>query len=141
MRPGNAGFSARDAVPGWTPARCATSRIVGRRGMRRGPTLSRPGGAALADRLARGPRGPVLRRRLALLELLAGLEAGRHRGARAGHDLVVVDVEQPQPALLAERQRDRAPELDELRLAEVRVHPPPERVVGLEAPGDRLGVR
>src|SRR4051794_14038383 len=137
MRPGSAGLRAREAVAGWTPARCATSRIVGRRAMR--PSAPAPGGA-LADRLGRAPAGPVLRRRLAALELLARLEPRRHRRARPGHDLVVVDVEQPQPALLAERQADRAAELDELGLAEVRVHPIPEGVVGLEPPGDRLGV-
>src|SRR4051794_23291437 len=142
MRPGSAGFRARDAVAGCTPARRATSRIVGRRAMR--PAAGAPGGrpaGALADRVAGGACGPVLRRRLALLEVLTRLEARRHRRARPGHDLVVVDVEQPQPALLAERQADRAAELDELGLAEVRVHALPERVVGLEPPGDRLGVR
>src|SRR4051812_31072681 len=143
MRPGSAGFSARDAVAGCTPARWATSRIVGRRAMRGAADRSRAAtrGPRLPDRLARGAGGPVLRRGLALLELLARLEARRHRRARARHDLVVLDVEQPQPALLAERQRDRAAELDELRLAEVRVHPLPEGVVGLQPPGDRLGVR
>src|SRR5919199_359003 len=140
IRPGSAGFSARDAVAGWTPARAATSRIVGRRATkatRRGSAGRRLPG----DRLGRvAPPGPVSLGRLAALELLAGLEPGRHRRVRAGHDLVVLDVEQPQPALLAECQADRAAELDELRLAEVRVHPLPEGVVGVQAPRDRLGV-
>src|SRR5919107_243378 len=132
MRPGSAGFSAREAVAGWTPARCATSRIVGRRA-----TRSRPGGGARSA----SDLGPVVGRRLALLELVARPEAGRHRRVGAGHDLVVVDVQHPQPALLAERQADEASELDQLRLGEVRVHALPEGVVGVEVPRDRLGVR
>src|SRR4051812_10710015 len=85
-------------------------------------------------------RGPVLARRLGALELVGGLEARRHRGTRAGHVLVVVDVEHPQPALLSEREPDHAAELDELGLAEVLVHAIPERVVHVEAVGDRLGI-
>src|SRR3954453_21689151 len=141
MRPGSAAFRARDAVAGCTPARWATSRIVGRRAMRPAAGSPRgPSGRALPARVAGGPRGPVLRRGLALLELLARLEARRHRRARPRHDLVVLDVEQPQPALLAKGQADRAAELDELGLGEVRVHPLPERVVGVEPPGNRPGV-
>src|SRR5919202_1526301 len=137
IRPGRAGFSARDAVAGWTPACSATSRIVGRRAMR---ARALAAAAALPDGLGRPAPRPVAVRRLAALEVVARLEAGRHRRARAGHDLVVLDVEQSQPGLLPERQADRAAELDQLRLAEVRVHALPERVVGVEAPRDRLGV-
>ena len=51
---------------------------------------------------------------------------------------MMVDVEQPQPALLAHRQRDEAAELDQLGLGEVGVQPLPERVIGVEPPGNRL---
>ena len=74
------------------------------------------------------------------LEFVHVLVARRHRGVGAGQHLVVIDVEQPQPALLAERQADHAAELDQLRLAEVLVHAVPERVVGVEVPGDRFGI-
>src|SRR3712207_5070106 len=83
---------------------------------------------------------PVVARRLARGQRLRALEAGRHRRLGAGHDLVVVDVEHAQPALLPERQADEAAELNELRLAEVAVHPVPELVVRVEMPGDRLRV-
>src|SRR5689334_8595578 len=52
----------------------------------------------------------------------------------------MLDVEQPQPALLAHSQGDEAAELDELGLAEVPIEPLPERVVGIEMPRDRLGI-
>src|SRR5215469_25534 len=52
----------------------------------------------------------------------------------------MLNVEQPQPALLAERQGDEAAELHELRLAEMTVQPIPQRVVVGQVPRDRLGV-
>src|SRR5690349_3449673 len=52
----------------------------------------------------------------------------------------MLDVEQAQPALLAHGERDEAAELDELGLAEMAMQPCPERLVGIEMPGDRLGV-
>src|SRR5262245_9620323 len=55
---------------------------------------------------------PILRRRLRVLEFLCVLIAGRHRGGCAREHLVMIDVEQPQPALLAERQSDHAAKLD-----------------------------
>jgi len=73
-------------------------------------------------------------------EFLRRAEPGRHRRRRTGQDLVVLDVQQPQPALLAHRQGDEAAELHELRLGEMPVQPLPERVVGVEPPGDRLRV-
>src|SRR5918995_576504 len=69
------------------------------------------------------------------------LEARSHGRVRTRHDLVVIDVEQPQPRLLAEREPDHAAQLDELGLAEVRVEALPERVVGRAGPDDRLRVR
>jgi hypothetical protein len=52
----------------------------------------------------------------------------------------MLDVKQPEPALLTHRQRDEAAKLDKLRFGEVRMEPVPERVGRLEAPGDGLGV-
>ena len=43
----------------------------------------------------------------------------------ASRNHAVIDVEQAQPALLAEGEADHAAELDELRLAEVAVQPLP----------------
>ncbi len=83
---------------------------------------------------------PVAVAGLAGRELLGRPEAGSHRRVRAGEVLVVVDAEQPDPALLAEGQRDAVAQLDQLRLGEVRVQPGPERVEVALAPGDGLGV-
>ena len=48
-------------------------------------------------------------------------------------------AERPDEVLLAHLEADRAPEVDELLLAEERVQPLPERVVGLvRVPGDRV---
>src|SRR5690349_5028044 len=69
---------------------------------------------------------PVLGRGLAVGELARVLEAGRHGSRSAGKDLMVVDVEQAQPALLAECQPDHAAELDQLGFAEMLVHALPE---------------
>ena len=74
------------------------------------------------------------------LQLLLIFVAGRHRGGRSGEHLVVIDVQEPQPALLAEREADHAAELDQLRLAEVAVQAIPEGIIGVEMPGDRLGI-
>src|SRR3954449_12641645 len=52
----------------------------------------------------------------------------------------MLDIEEPQPALLPEREADHAAELDQLRLAELLVHAVPECIVGVEMPGDRLGI-
>src|SRR5262245_2513718 len=83
---------------------------------------------------------PVVVTGLADGELLRAGEARRHRGVGAGHVLVVVDAEQPDPALLAEGQSDEAAELDEFGLGEVLAEPLPELVEVLLAPGDRLRV-
>ena len=52
----------------------------------------------------------------------------------------MLDVEQPQPALLPERQTDHAADLDQLGLAEVPVQAVPKRVVCVEMPDDRFGI-
>jgi hypothetical protein len=53
----------------------------------------------------------------------------------------VADPERPDPALAAGDVADERPELDELRLGEVRVQLRPERVVGeRRVPADRVGV-
>lgn len=50
---------------------------------------------------------------------------------------MVLNVQQAKPALLAESQPDHAAQLHKLRFAEVRPQALPERVVGIEVPGDR----
>src|SRR6267378_2788355 len=84
---------------------------------------------------------PVLGRSLGVGESARVLEARRHRGGSPGEHLVVVDVEQPKPALLTEGQADHAAELDQLGFAEVFVHALPESIIGRRVPGDRLRVR
>src|SRR4030095_16626375 len=84
---------------------------------------------------------PISSRGLRARELLSGLEPRGHRSLGAREHLVVVDIQKTQPALLAKRKADEAAELDELGLAEVPVQARPERVVGVEAVDDRLGVR
>jgi hypothetical protein len=60
---------------------------------------------------------------------------------RVGEHLAVADPERPDPPLPAGDVADERPELDELRLGEVRVQLLPERVVGeLRIPADRVGV-
>src|SRR5262249_10729294 len=97
-------------------------------------------GAPLCGRSALALR-PVFGRGLGVGELARVLEARGHRRGGAGEDLVVVDIEQAQPALLSEGQADHAAQLDQLNLVEVLVHALPERVVGRRVPSDRLGVR
>src|SRR5438552_6385546 len=84
---------------------------------------------------------PVFGRSLRLGKRLGVLEPRRHRRRSPGKHLVVVDVEQPQPALLPHGEGDGAAELDELGLAEMPLQTFPERIVGIEMPGDRLGIR
>lgn len=60
MRPGSAGLSAREAVAGWTPARWATSLMVGRRlpdgcSIRRAPSSPRMTWSPRAPRPSRIP--------------------------------------------------------------------------------------
>src|SRR6266853_6962178 len=91
-------------------------------------------------RVCRGGLRPVFRRRLGFGKGPGVLEPRRHRRRGAGEHLVVVDVEQPQPALLPHGERDEAAQLDQLGLAEMPVEPIPERIIGVQVPGDYLGV-
>src|SRR5205823_8709219 len=61
---------------------------------------------------------PVIPGSFRSLERVRRLEARRHRRLGARHHLVMVDVEEPQPALLPEREPDHAAQLDELRSEE-----------------------
>src|SRR5256885_10011410 len=88
--------------------------------------------------------GPELLRRLALrrrpllrpivclllggLQRIQRLEAGRHRAVRASENLMVLDVERAQPALLAHGDRNEIADLDQFRLTEVLVQPRPDLV-------------
>src|SRR5882672_2676835 len=84
---------------------------------------------------------PVFGRSLRLGKGPGVLEPRRHRRRSSGEHLVVVDVEQPQPALLPHGERDEAAQLDQLGLAEMPVEPVPERIIGVQVPGDCLGIR
>src|SRR5450432_537727 len=53
---------------------------------------------------------------------------------------MVLNVEQPQPALLAEGERDEAAKLYQFGLGELAVQPLPEHVVVGQSPRDGLGV-
>src|SRR5271165_4985422 len=59
-----------------------------------------------------------------------GYFLGRQASVGVGEDLAMLDADGLQEALLAERQRDEVPELDELWLSEVLVEAAPELVVG-----------
>src|SRR5882762_10127682 len=84
---------------------------------------------------------PVFGRSLRLGKRLGVLEPRRHRRRSPGKHLVVVDIEQPQPALLPHGERDEAAQLDQLGLVEMPVQPFPERIIGVQVPGDCLGIR
>src|SRR5690348_14332839 len=84
--------------------------------------------------------GPVVAGALRALERVGILETRRHRGAGAGENLVMLDVERAQPSLLAHGQRHEIADLDQLRLAEMLVQPRPELVVDRQVPGDRLRI-
>src|SRR5215831_7353882 len=95
----------------------------------------------LLRRLGLGARlCPVVGVLLRALERVLGLEARCHRRVGAGENLVVLDAERAQPALLPHGQRDEIADLDQLGLAEMLVQPGPELVVDRQIPGDRLGV-
>src|SRR5262249_4914355 len=70
---------------------------------------------SLVLRLAAAVR-PVVGRFFRALERLLGLEARRHRCVGAGEDLVVLDIERAQPALLTHGQGDKIADLDQFRL-------------------------
>src|SRR5215831_600222 len=127
----------RGRLPTWvTRSRSSLLRIV--------PLRARGSRARPASRyLGGGGRlllRPIVARRLGDGKLLGVLVTRRHRGGGGCHHLMVIDVEEPQPALLAEREPDHAAELDQLGLGEVLVHAVPERIVGFAAPDDRLGI-
>src|SRR5579859_4690394 len=73
---------------------------------------------------------PVLRRGFRLGERLCVLESWSHRRRGAREHLVMIDVQQPQPALLPHGEPDHAAQLDQFLFVEVPVHPLPECVVG-----------
>src|SRR5262249_12899785 len=83
---------------------------------------------------------PVVGGLFRALERVRGLEARRHRRVGAGENLVMLDVERAQPALLPHGQRDEIADLDQFGLAEMLVQPRPELVVDRQIPGDRLGI-
>src|SRR5262249_45373263 len=83
---------------------------------------------------------PIVCLRLGGFEILRGLKAGRHRSRRASQHLIMLDIEKPQPTLLAEREPDHAAELDKFRLREVATHALPELVAGVEPPNDGFGI-
>src|ERR1700692_4189283 len=64
---------------------------------------------------------PIVSSRLCRLEAPLVLVAGRHRRRRPAHPLMMLDIEKPQPALLAEREPDHAAEFDQFRLGELAV--------------------
>src|SRR5882672_506925 len=93
----------------------------------------------LRGRAALGLR-PVPRRGLCVGESARVLESGCHGRRGPGEHLVVVDVEQPQPALLPQGEPDHAAQLDQFGLVVVSVQALRECVVGRGVPGDRLRV-
>jgi len=53
---------------------------------------------------------------------------------------MVLDVQQPQPALLAHGECDETAELDQLRLGKMFIQSLPERIIGIQMPGNRFGI-
>src|SRR5262249_28367819 len=100
-----------------------------------------PASLGLFRRLGLGARlRPIVGGLLRALERVHGFEARRHRRVGAGENLVMLDVERAQPALLPHGQRDEIADLDQLGLAETLVQAGPELVVDRQIPGDRLGI-
>ncbi len=95
--------------------------------------------ATSCGRLGRQLR-PIIGGLLGTRERVFGLEAGRHRAGLAGEDLVVLDVQGAQPALLAHGDGDEIADLDQLGLAEMLVQTRPQLVARRQIPGDRLGI-
>src|SRR6476661_7082940 len=73
--------------------------------------------------------GPVVGRGFGGLKRAKRLEAQRHGGVVTGHDFVMIDIKQPKPALLPEREPDHAADLDQFGFPEVRIEAVPERIV------------
>ena len=53
---------------------------------------------------------------------------------------MVVDSEQPDPALLAKRQCDEAAQFDQFRFGELLMQPIPQVISRLQSPADRFRV-
>src|SRR6266581_6505676 len=106
-------------------------------------TVCGGGPAGLSDLLRVFLAGfrPVSGRSLRLGKRLGVFEPRRHGCRGACEHLVVVDVEQAKPALLPRGERDEAAQLDQLGFAEMPVEAFPERIIGVQVPGDCLGVR
>ena len=103
-----------------------------------GPSNRRPsGGRRLRSRFF---VDPVKGTSLGPLQRLHGLEPRSHRSVGAGEDLVVLDVQRPQPTLLAHRDGNEIADLHQFRLREMRVQTLPKRVIRGEVPGDGLRV-
>src|SRR6516225_6596221 len=83
---------------------------------------------------------PVVRGGLGCGEFLWRAKAWCHRGGGPRQHLVVLDVEQPQPALLAHCQGNEAAKLDQLGFGEMLVETFPEHIDGLQPPCNRLCV-
>src|SRR5262249_30876751 len=80
---------------------------------------------------------PVVRGGLGCGEFLWCAKAWCHRGGGPCQHLVVLDVEQPQPALLAHGQGNEAAKLHQLGVGEMLVETAPERIGGLQPPCNR----
>jgi len=52
----------------------------------------------------------------------------------------MLNIEEPQPTLLAERQSDHAAELDQFGLGELAMHAIPEGIVSVEPPDNGFGI-
>src|SRR5690349_19134275 len=97
-------------VPFGTSTACSRPLTVNRN---EATSSEEPAGGVVSD-VARS--SPVVGVGLAGCQLVGGFEAGSHRSRGAGHVLVVVNAEQADPALLAERQRDTAAQLHQFPL-------------------------
>src|ERR1700722_18746184 len=125
--------SSRAAVVPYS-VRMVASRIA--------PRIACPLAAQAGGRCGSGARlaRPVVLRGLGRGHRLRCAETRCHRGRRPRQYLVVLDVQEPQPALLAHGQGDEAAELDQFRLGEMPVKPVPQLIAGVQVPRDRLRV-
>src|ERR1700730_1338373 len=84
---------------------------------------------------------PIVRHGLGLGELARILVTRRHRRGGSGQHFVVLDIEKPQPTLLAQREPDHTAEFNQFRLGEMAMEAIPEGVVGLQMPDDGFRIR
>src|SRR5258708_802606 len=100
----------------------------------RSAILASPNARALLLGGFAGPRCGLLRPIVGIafraLERFFASETGRHRRVGAGKNLMMLDVERAQPALLAHRQGDEIADLDQFGLAVMLVQPIPEFIAG-----------